>query len=58
MADGFLVRKFIGVDVGPNMGGLGTVLDTVSNGMGGRFDRSLSHGCRKVERERGREMES
>jgi hypothetical protein len=58
MADGILVRRPVGFDVGPNMGGLGTVLDTVSDGVDGRFNRSLSHCDRKVGRERRREMES
>ena len=58
MADSFLVCGPVVVDMGSDMGNLGTVLDTVSDGVDAGFDRSLSHCCRKVGRERRREMES
>ena len=58
MADSFLVCGPVVVDMGSDMGNLGTVLDTVSDGVDGNFSRGLSHCDRKMGRKRRREMES
>jgi hypothetical protein len=44
MANGFVVRKSVGVEVGPDVGGIATVLDSVADGVLLGRDGGFSHG--------------